>query len=241
MQALLHPGSRTSFLTAPHAGAIGVPTRTRRAQLPWSITCAHRAPSRANGRVARAGRNQWYRGAPGRVAAARRRTGLPAAGSRVQRACGALARFPTRARTGECPCARWLPAAAGDSCAALQDAAPRSWWDSRLILALPEVPPSAYRSRPASRPPCSRSRPAALEVSGGNAALLSPARTIWGVPAPTLPRASPVPSLVLLARAWAHGDGGPGIALGRSVGLPRLAVAWDHRWRSRGRRLPTRE
>lgn len=48
-----------------------------------------------------------------------------------------------------------------------------------------------------------------------------------------------MPSLTLLACAWAHGDTGPGIALGRSVGLPGLAVAWDHRWRSRGRRLPT--
>ncbi|MEJ1276514.1 hypothetical protein NN561_007419 [Cricetulus griseus] len=44
----------------------------------------------------------------------------------------------------------------------------------------------------------------------------------------------------VLVRAEAHGDTGPGIALGRSVGLPRLAAAWDHRWLSRGRRLTTR-
>lgn len=36
--------------------------------------------------------------------------------------------------------------------------------NSGLILALPEAPPSASRSRPASRPPCASSTLAALEV-----------------------------------------------------------------------------
>lgn len=50
-----------------------------------------------------------------------------------------------------------------------------------------------------------------------------------------------MPSFALLVRAGAHGDTGPGIALGSSVGLPRLAAAWDHRWRSKGAAPPDPE
>lgn len=111
---------------AVYKRAIGVLICSWRGQFPRSTTCSHRTPSRANGRVAQAGRNQWCGGAPGRIAVARRRTGLSTAGSRVQRARGALRTSPLESQPVSVPTlggSRQLQVTLAQQ---LQDSAPRS-------------------------------------------------------------------------------------------------------------------